>query len=139
MAKHAARLIVGISGASGTIYGVRLLEMLRDAEIETHLVMSKSAEMTLAYETDLKPRDVRALASVHYPVSRHRRGDLFRLVSDHGHGDRPVLDPHHERNRLGRHRLAACRAPPTWCSRRDADWCWPCARRRCTSGTCAAC
>ncbi|HEY2528523.1 MAG TPA: UbiX family flavin prenyltransferase [Xanthobacteraceae bacterium] len=69
MASSTARLIVGISGASGTIYGVRILEMLRDAEIETHLVMSKSAEMTLTYETDLKPKDVRALASVHYPVT----------------------------------------------------------------------
>jgi flavin prenyltransferase len=69
MTKHAARLIVGISGASGTIYGVRLLEMLREAEIETHLVMSKSAEMTLVYETDLKPKDVRALASVNYSVA----------------------------------------------------------------------
>ncbi len=69
MAKQTGRLIVGISGASGTIYGVRLLEMLRHAEIETHLVMSKSAEMTLAYETDLKPKDVRALACVHYPNS----------------------------------------------------------------------
>jgi flavin prenyltransferase len=69
MAKHSARLIVGISGASGTVYGVRLLEMLREAEIETHLVMSKSAEMTLAYETDLKSKDIRALASVHYPVA----------------------------------------------------------------------
>lgn len=69
MAKATARLIVGISGASGTIYGVRILEMLRDAEIETHLVMSKSAEMTLTYETDLKPKEVRALASVHYPVT----------------------------------------------------------------------
>ncbi len=63
MAKTAARLIVGISGASGTVYGVRLLELLRKAEIETHLVMSKSAEMTLVYETDLKPKDVRALAT----------------------------------------------------------------------------
>jgi flavin prenyltransferase len=69
MAKQTGRLIVGISGASGTVYGVRLLEILRHAEIETHLVMSKSAEMTLAYETDLKPKDVRALASVHYPNS----------------------------------------------------------------------
>ena len=69
MAKAAARLIVGISGASGTVYGVRLLEMLRKAEIETHLVMSRSAEMTLAYETDYKPKDVRALASVYYPVT----------------------------------------------------------------------
>lgn len=69
MAKPVGRLIVGISGASGTVYGVRLLEILREAEIETHLVMSKSAEMTLAYETDLKAKDVRALASVHYPNS----------------------------------------------------------------------
>ena len=42
MAKAATRLIVGISGASGTVYGVRLLEMLRKAEIETHLVMTRS-------------------------------------------------------------------------------------------------
>src|SRR3974377_553282 len=69
MAKAAARLIVGISGASGPVYGVRLLEMLRKAEIETHLVMSRSAEMTLAYETDYKPKDVRALAAVHYSVT----------------------------------------------------------------------
>jgi flavin prenyltransferase len=69
MTKHAQRLIVGISGASGTVYGVRILEILRHAGIETHLVMSKSAEMTLVYETDLKPKDVRALASVHYPIS----------------------------------------------------------------------
>jgi len=69
MSKTPARLIVGISGASGTIYGVRLLEVLRDTEVETHLVMSKSAEVTMSYETDFKPRDVRALASVNYPVS----------------------------------------------------------------------
>jgi 4-hydroxy-3-polyprenylbenzoate decarboxylase len=69
MAKAATGLIVGISGASGTIYGVRLLELLRKAEVETHLVMSRSAEMTLAYETDIKPKDVRALASVHYAVT----------------------------------------------------------------------
>jgi 4-hydroxy-3-polyprenylbenzoate decarboxylase len=69
MAKAAGRLIVGISGASGTVYGVRLLEMLRKAEIETHLVMSRSAEMTLAYETDYKPKDVRALAAVNYSVT----------------------------------------------------------------------
>ena len=57
------RLIVGISGASGVVYGVRMLEVLRDAGIETHLVMSKAAELTLAYEMDMKPKDVRALAS----------------------------------------------------------------------------
>ena len=67
--KHEQRLIVGISGASGVIYGVRILELLRHTDIETHLVMSKSAEMTLAYESDLKPKDVKALASVTHPVA----------------------------------------------------------------------
>jgi flavin prenyltransferase len=61
------RLVIGISGASGTVYGIRMLELLRDTGIETHLVMSKSAEMTLAYETDHTPKDVRALASVNHP------------------------------------------------------------------------
>jgi 4-hydroxy-3-polyprenylbenzoate decarboxylase len=63
------RLIVGISGASGTVYGIRMLELLRGSDIETHLVMSKSAEMTLAYETDLKTKDIRALATVNHPNS----------------------------------------------------------------------
>lgn len=70
------RLIVGISGASGVIYGVRLLEKLRDENVETHLVMSKSAELTLAYETDYKPKDVKALASVVHPI-----GDIGASIS----------------------------------------------------------
>ncbi len=60
------RIIVGISGASGVIYGIRMLEVLRHAGIETHLAMSKAAEITLAYETNFKVKDVRALASVVY-------------------------------------------------------------------------
>ena len=63
------RLVIGISGASGTIYGIRMLELLRGSEIETHLVISRSAEMTLAYETDLTTKEVRALASVNHPNS----------------------------------------------------------------------
>lgn len=62
------RLIVGITGASGVIYGIRMLQMLRDTSFETHLVMSKSADLTLQYETDLKRADVEALADeVHAP------------------------------------------------------------------------
>ncbi|GGB29163.1 flavin prenyltransferase UbiX [Tistrella bauzanensis] len=62
------RLIVGISGASGVIYGIRLLEILRDLGIESHLVLSKAAEMTIAYETDRRVADVKALAdAVHDP------------------------------------------------------------------------
>ena len=59
------RLIVGISGASGAIYGVRLLQMLRNVPgVETHLVMSQAARQTLSLETDLSLRDVQALADV---------------------------------------------------------------------------
>jgi 4-hydroxy-3-polyprenylbenzoate decarboxylase len=66
-AKPAAeRIIVGISGASGIVYGIRLLEVLRDVGIETHLVMSQSAEVTLAYEMKMKVAAVRALADVVY-------------------------------------------------------------------------
>ncbi|EKS7203583.1 UbiX family flavin prenyltransferase [Enterobacter asburiae] len=59
------RLIVGLSGASGAIYGVRLLQVLRNvAEVETHLVMSQAARQTLSLETDLSLRDVQALADL---------------------------------------------------------------------------
>src|SRR5882672_3105130 len=67
--KTPRRLVIGISGASGPIYGVRVLELLKKTNIETHLVMSKSAEMTLVYETDYKPKDVRALATVNHPMA----------------------------------------------------------------------
>ena len=56
------RLIIGVSGASGTVYGVRLLELLQDADIETHLVMSKAARLTLGYETDYKFNDIKEMA-----------------------------------------------------------------------------
>ena len=59
-------MIVGISGATGIIYGLRALEVLRSLDIETHLVMSKPAERTLAHETELKVRDVRAMADFSY-------------------------------------------------------------------------
>jgi 4-hydroxy-3-polyprenylbenzoate decarboxylase len=58
------RLIVGISGASGAIYGVRLLELLKGTGIETHLIMSRAAQITLAYETDFKVSAVEKLATV---------------------------------------------------------------------------
>ncbi|MDC9588303.1 UbiX family flavin prenyltransferase [Xenorhabdus sp. XENO-10] len=59
------KLIVGLTGASGAIYGVRLLQVLQPVEgIETHLVISQSARQTLALETDYPLRDVQALADV---------------------------------------------------------------------------
>lgn len=63
------RLIVGISGASGVIYGVRLLQALRPLAVETHLVISKAAEVTLAHETEFKVTEVQALADVCYPAA----------------------------------------------------------------------
>lgn len=70
------RLIIGISGASGVIYGIRALELLRDTDVETHLVMSKSAEMTMGYEVDIKPSAVRDLADVSHVI-----GDVGASIS----------------------------------------------------------
>jgi 4-hydroxy-3-polyprenylbenzoate decarboxylase len=60
------RLIVGITGATGTIFGVRLLQMLQDSEVETHLVMSKWAARTLAHETPYTVEEVRQMAAHNY-------------------------------------------------------------------------
>jgi flavin prenyltransferase len=70
------RLIVGISGASGVVYGVRLLQLLRNAGVETHLVMTKTAEVTFAYESALKIAEVKALAHV-----THRIDDMAAAIS----------------------------------------------------------
>jgi 4-hydroxy-3-polyprenylbenzoate decarboxylase len=70
------RLIIGISGASGVIYSVRLLELLRNAGVETHLVLTKTAEVTFAHETNLRIADVKALADV-----CHRVDDMAAPIS----------------------------------------------------------
>ena len=62
------RLVVGISGASGVAYGIRLLEALTELRIESHLVMSKAAEMTIGYETGLQPKAVAAKADFTYAI-----------------------------------------------------------------------
>jgi 4-hydroxy-3-polyprenylbenzoate decarboxylase len=60
------RIIVGISGASGIVYGITALKQLKQLGIETHLVVSKSAIVTLAHECDMKYAELCALADVHY-------------------------------------------------------------------------
>jgi flavin prenyltransferase len=60
------RLIVGITGASGIIYGIRLLEMLTELKVERHLVVSKGAELTRNYESSLSAKELQSLASVSY-------------------------------------------------------------------------
>jgi 4-hydroxy-3-polyprenylbenzoate decarboxylase len=57
-------LLVGITGASGAIYGVRLLELLRACKIDTHLIVSRAAQMTLSYETSFKLADLEGMATV---------------------------------------------------------------------------
>ena len=69
-------MIVGVSGATGVVYAVRLLEVLRQLRVESHLVVTKPGEMTLAYETDLAPRDLRAMADVSYAI-----GDVGAAIS----------------------------------------------------------
>ncbi len=61
------RLVVGITGATGVVYGVRLLEVLRDQPVETHLVMTRPAATTIGYELDMTAGEVRALADEVYP------------------------------------------------------------------------
>jgi 4-hydroxy-3-polyprenylbenzoate decarboxylase len=63
------RLIIGITGASGSIYGVRLLEMLRNTDIETHLVMSRWGARTLVHETRYTPEQLQRLATVTHPMT----------------------------------------------------------------------
>jgi len=70
------RLIVAISGASGAVYGIRALEMLRAADIESHLVVSKAAALSLEAETDLSLADVQGLADVVY-----KPGDIGAAIA----------------------------------------------------------
>ena len=66
---EAERLVIGLSGASGVAYGIRLLEAARELGIESHLVMTKPAEMTIGYETKLSPKQVAAKADYSYAVT----------------------------------------------------------------------
>ena len=71
------RLIIGISGASGAIYGVRLLETLREQDdVETHLVISSTGRMNIQIETDWKIKDVESLADV-----VHRNNDVGAMIA----------------------------------------------------------
>lgn len=60
------RLVVGITGASGVVLGIRLLQALQSLDIESHLVLSPAAQVTIAQETDWRISDVQALAAVNY-------------------------------------------------------------------------
>jgi 4-hydroxy-3-polyprenylbenzoate decarboxylase len=70
------RLVVGNSGASGVIYGIRLLEALKQLPVETHLVMTRTAEVTLAHESRMKVAAVKRLADISYKID-----DLAAAIS----------------------------------------------------------
>jgi 4-hydroxy-3-polyprenylbenzoate decarboxylase len=72
----ARRIVVGITGASGVAYGIRALEVLRHADVETHLILSKAAELTMTYETDFRAAEIRDLASAWYSS-----GDIGAAIS----------------------------------------------------------
>ncbi|QRN02745.1 UbiX family flavin prenyltransferase [Legionella sp. MW5194] len=63
------RIIIGISGASGIIYGIRLLEILRQLSVETHLIVTKAAQQTRHYETTCTAADIEQLASHYYNIN----------------------------------------------------------------------
>ncbi len=77
------RLIIGVSGASGAILGVRALDACREMGVETHLVASRAALLTLAQETDLSPADLSAKADV-----RYRPGEVGAAIAS---GSFPTL------------------------------------------------
>ncbi len=70
------RIIIGISGSSGIIYGIRLLEVLRLLNVETHLVVTKAGQLTRSYETDLSLEELKSLATVYHPC-----GDIAASIA----------------------------------------------------------
>ena len=71
-----SRIIIGISGASGIIYGIRLLQILQTLSVETHLVISKAASLARAYETDMSAEELKSLATVY-----HRCSDIAASIA----------------------------------------------------------
>ncbi|MEO1291663.1 MAG: UbiX family flavin prenyltransferase [Pseudomonadota bacterium] len=69
LTRTTSRLIVGITGASGSALGVRILEMAAALDVETHLVMTKAAEMTMGYETSVHPNTLRSSATVVHSIT----------------------------------------------------------------------
>ena len=70
------RMIVGISGATGIIYAIRLLEILKHLQIESHLVITKTGDLTRAYETDISKQALRGMCDFFYTI-----GDLMAPIA----------------------------------------------------------
>ena len=89
-----SRIIVGITGATGAIFGVRLLEALQRTGVETHLIVSKWGAHTLAEETSYSLDHVRQVGRLLLCPQRSRRAGFKRLLSHRWHGDRAVQHAH---------------------------------------------
>ena len=74
------RLIVAITGSSGVIYGIKVLEVLLKLKIETHLIISEWGERNVQIETDRSVESVKSLATIHYNNSNMARSNLQRLI-----------------------------------------------------------
>ena len=94
------RLIVAITGASGAIYGIRALELLRAvADVETHVILTPSAQSDHRARDRLRPDDVTRTRRPRPPPPRHRRGGVVGLVRHDGNAGRAVLGQDAQRNR----------------------------------------
>ena len=101
------RLIVGMSGATGSIYGIRILQVLaRMPDVETHLVMSKAAKMTVQVETPHSVKEVEELADVVHDINNIGASIASGSFRTAGDGHRAVLHEVH-----GRHRAVGGRRP----------------------------
>ncbi len=110
------RLVVGISGASGVIYGIRALEVARDLGIETHLVISKYGQATISLETDYSVSAVKALAHRVYSPDDLAATIASGSFSHRRHDGLSLFDQHRVR-----HCVRSFRQPPGAGGRRDAQ------------------
>ena len=115
VSKLPPRLIVALPGATGAIYGVRLLEMLRGAAVETHLVISPWGRRTLLHETSYTVDQAPSLAGVTCASQRPGSGDFQRLLSDAGNGGGAVRHAHAGAIACMALATISCTGPRMWC------------------------
>jgi len=95
------RLIIGMTGSTGAILGVRFLEALKGSDIETHLIISKWAQRTIEHETNYTIEQVRRARQRGAQPGRYGRDHLVGVVPHRRHGGDSVLDTHARRDRNG--------------------------------------
>lgn len=130
------KLIVGLTGASGAVYGVRLLEVLQTVpEVETHLIVSQAARQTLALETAYSLRDVQALADV-----VHDERDIAASISSGSVRTLGmVILPCSVKTLSGivhSYTDTLVTRRQMWYSRKGVSWCWGFVKHRCISDIC---